>query len=161
AAATPVLAFALLLAWWAGRRIARPVTDLEGMAVAMERGEQVRSVATGVEQFDRLSGALEHAAGAIHERETKLSASLQALRLAHDQLREEQAKKDRFIATLAHELRNPLAPVRTGFQTLSEPPAADVANKTIAMMGPQQPTATPKESGRRCEPAPADCAIRA
>jgi len=137
AAATPVLAFALLLAWWAGRRIARPVTDLEGMAMAMERGEQVRSTATGVEQFDRLSGALEHAAGAIHEREMKLSASLQALRLAHDQLREEQAKKDLFIATLAHELRNPLAPVRTGVQILSESPPADVAKQTLAMMGRQ------------------------
>ena len=133
-AATPVLVFALLLAWWAGRRIARPVTDLEGMAVAMERGEQVRPISTGVEQFDRLSDAMEHAAGAISEREWKLSTSLQALRRAHDELREEQAKKDRFIATLAHELRNPLAPVRTGVQILSESPSADVASSTLAMM---------------------------
>jgi len=134
AVASAVLGFALLLAWWAGRRIARPVTDLQDMAMAMERGELVRSTTTGVEQFDRLSGALEHAAGAIHERETKLSASLQALRLAHDELREGQAKKDRFIATLAHELRNPLAPVRTGVQILSQSPSAEVASRTLTMM---------------------------
>jgi len=134
AAASAVLAFALLLAWWAGRRIARPVADLEGMALAMERGEQVRSLATGVEQFDRLSGAMEHAAGAIREREAKLSESLNAVRLVDDELRKEQAKKDRFIATLAHELRNPLAPVRTGVQILSQSPPADVAARTLAMM---------------------------
>jgi signal transduction histidine kinase len=135
AAATPVLMFALLLAWWAGRGIARPVSDLEGMAMKMERGEQVKALATGVEQFDHLSGAMEHAATAIHEREAKLSAGLQDLRLAHDALRQEQAKKDRFIATLAHELRNPLAPVRTGVQILAESPPADLASSTLAMMG--------------------------
>ncbi len=134
AAAGPVLVFALMLAWWAGRRIVRPVTDLEGMAMAMERGEQVRPLATGVEQFDRLSGAMEHAAATIREREAKLSGSLQALRLAHDELREEEAKKDRFIATLAHELRNPLAPVRTGVQILLASPPAEVASRTLAMM---------------------------
>lgn len=133
-AAGPVLVIALLLAWWAGRQIARPVTDLEGIAMAMERGEQVRSVATGVEQFDHLSVTMENAARAIREREAKLSESLQALRLAHDELQEEEAKKDRFIATLAHELRNPLAPVRTGVQILSELPPPDVASRTLAMM---------------------------
>jgi signal transduction histidine kinase/ActR/RegA family two-component response regulator len=134
AASGPVIALALLLAWWAGRQIARPVTDLESMAVAMEQGEQVQPLATGVEQFNRLAVAMAHAGRAIREREAKLSASLQALHLAHDELREEQSKKDRFIAILAHELRNPLAPVRTGLEILSESPSADVASHTLAMM---------------------------
>jgi signal transduction histidine kinase len=40
--------------------------------------------------------------------------------VTHDvtQLREHDRKKDEFIATLAHELRNPLAPVRSGVELL-------------------------------------------
>jgi len=35
-----------------------------------------------------------------------------------DQLREQDRRKDEFIATLAHELRNPLAPIRNGLQLI-------------------------------------------
>ena len=44
-----------------------------------------------------------------------------AQRLARDQarqLREEARRKDHFLATLAHELRNPLAPLRSGLELL-------------------------------------------
>lgn len=40
------------------------------------------------------------------------------LRHAEAQLRESKRRKDLFIATLAHELRNPLAPLRTGLECL-------------------------------------------
>ncbi|WP_397568110.1 response regulator [Schlesneria sp. T3-172] len=36
----------------------------------------------------------------------------------YEQLREQDRRKDEFLATLAHELRNPLAPVRNGLQIL-------------------------------------------
>jgi PAS domain S-box-containing protein len=36
----------------------------------------------------------------------------------NQQLRDADRKKDEFLATLAHELRNPLAPIRTGLQVL-------------------------------------------
>lgn len=39
-------------------------------------------------------------------------------RLYADQLREADRRKDEFLATLAHELRNPLAPIRNGLQIL-------------------------------------------
>ncbi|MBC7443327.1 MAG: response regulator, partial [Ramlibacter sp.] len=35
-----------------------------------------------------------------------------------DQLREQDIRKDEFLATLAHELRNPLAPIRNGLQLM-------------------------------------------
>ena len=35
-----------------------------------------------------------------------------------DELRDQDRRKDEFLATLAHELRNPLAPIRTGLQLL-------------------------------------------
>ncbi|MES3001873.1 MAG: response regulator [Pseudomonadota bacterium] len=42
----------------------------------------------------------------------------QALERSESQLREANRRKDEFLATLAHELRNPLAPVRTAAQLL-------------------------------------------
>lgn len=38
--------------------------------------------------------------------------------LLYESLREQDRRKDEFLATLAHELRNPLAPVRTGLEIL-------------------------------------------
>lgn len=49
-------------------------------------------------------------------------------REAERQMREADRRKDEFIATLAHELRNPLAPIRTGLEILRRvgelPPAS-------------------------------------
>jgi PAS domain S-box-containing protein len=42
----------------------------------------------------------------------------QRLSMLNDQLREQDRRKDEFLATLAHELRNPLAPIRTGLHAL-------------------------------------------
>jgi signal transduction histidine kinase/ActR/RegA family two-component response regulator len=41
-----------------------------------------------------------------------------ALRLSEEQLREADRRKDEFLAMLAHELRNPLAPIRTGLELI-------------------------------------------
>ena len=42
----------------------------------------------------------------------------EALRTNEEQLREADRRKDEFIAMLAHELRNPLAPIRTGLELI-------------------------------------------
>lgn len=44
--------------------------------------------------------------------------ALSALRSSEEQLREMDRRKDQFIATLSHELRNPLAPVRNALRIL-------------------------------------------
>ncbi len=41
-----------------------------------------------------------------------------ALRASEEKLREADRRKDEFLATLAHELRNPLAPIRTGLELI-------------------------------------------
>src|SRR5690606_13406428 len=41
-----------------------------------------------------------------------------ALRASERQLREADRRKDEFLAVLAHELRNPLVPIRTGVELL-------------------------------------------
>ena len=56
-------------------------------------------------------------------------------RRAYEQrLLEQDVSKDEFLATLAHELRNPLAPIRSGLQLLKLSPKAEVAARTLPVM---------------------------
>ena len=57
-----------------------------------------------------------------------------ALRNSEQTLSEAARRKDEFIATLAHELRNPLAPIRTGLQVLRSTKAADMTQATLDIM---------------------------
>jgi PAS domain S-box-containing protein len=52
-------------------------------------------------------------------------------------LAESDRKKDEFIALLAHELRNPLAPIRTGLQVLRQARDVAVRERTQQMMDRQ------------------------
>jgi signal transduction histidine kinase len=73
----------------------------------------------------------EHLETRVQERTAKLEESESALRAANKQ-------KDLFLATLAHELRNPLAPLRTGLDLLlHEPPQAPIVARTLSAMNRQ------------------------
>ncbi|WP_457391632.1 hybrid sensor histidine kinase/response regulator [Roseateles sp. P5_E1] len=52
---------------------------------------------------------------------------IDSLLRADHSLRQADQRKDEFLATLAHELRNPLAPIRTGLQLLGANPPQDEA----------------------------------
>ncbi len=54
-------------------------------------------------------------------RETALRDSEERLRLAIAALRDADRRKDAFLATLSHELRNPLAPIRNAAEVLASP----------------------------------------
>jgi PAS domain S-box-containing protein len=59
----------------------------------------------------------------------------QELERTSHELREADRRKDEFLATLAHELRNPLAPIRNGLQLLGiSQPGSQVAEQARAMM---------------------------
>jgi PAS domain S-box-containing protein len=49
-------------------------------------------------------------------------------------LRDNARRKDEFLATLAHELRNPLAPIRTGIEVLKLEPARELVHRTLGAM---------------------------
>jgi signal transduction histidine kinase len=53
-------------------------------------------------------------------------------------LREADRRKDEFLATLAHELRNPLAPIRNGIEVLKHAPADPVAGRAVLEMMDRQ-----------------------
>lgn len=55
-------------------------------------------------------------------------------RAVRDMLREADRRKDEFLATLAHELRNPLAPIRTGLAIIKKDPSGSPATKAREMM---------------------------
>jgi len=53
-------------------------------------------------------------------------------------LQQEDQRKDEFLATLAHELRNPLAPIRNGLQIMRLAPGDAAANERIRSMMERQ-----------------------
>ena len=57
-----------------------------------------------------------------HKYERELVNARTQLNALNDQLREADRRKDEFLATLAHELRNPLAPVRNVLQIMQQQP---------------------------------------
>ena len=64
-----------------------------------------------------------------------MNIDVSELREADDALREEDRRKDEFLAVLGHELRNPLAPLTTGIQLLRTPSAKpELVQPVQAMM---------------------------
>jgi PAS domain S-box-containing protein len=60
------------------------------------------------------------------------------LHRAQEVLRSADRQKDQFLATLAHELRNPLAPIRTAAHLLEHPSADEAARqRSVAIIGRQ------------------------
>lgn len=55
-------------------------------------------------------------------------------RIYEQRLLAQDARKDEFLATLAHEMRNPLAPIRNGLQMMKLSSHADVAARTLPVM---------------------------
>ena len=78
-----------------------------------------------VPEFDE-RGQVEFALGVTHD--------ITHRRDYEQRLLEQDVRKDEFLATLAHELRNPLAPIRNGLRLLKIAPRADVAAHTLPVM---------------------------
>ncbi|MFT3922131.1 MAG: ATP-binding protein [Myxococcales bacterium] len=79
---------------------------------------------------ERLSTALERERGEARH----IAAIAEENARLNEQLRDQDRRKDEFLATLAHELRNPLAPIRTGLGVLRLAGDTPQAERTRAMM---------------------------
>ncbi|MBD8530079.1 MULTISPECIES: ATP-binding protein [unclassified Massilia] len=111
-AATTMLA--LLAAWLAGDvLIVQRVRKLKDTARRIAAGDlDARSgIAYEREEIGQLGEALDEMAATLQKKEA-------ARGLAERELRAADQRKDEFLAMLAHELRNPLAPISTGAHLL-------------------------------------------
>ena len=105
---------ALLAAWLAGDvLIVQRVRKLMDTARRIAAGDlDARSgIAYDREEIGRLAQALDEMAATLQKKEA-------ARGLAERELRAADQRKDEFLAMLAHELRNPLAPISTGAHLL-------------------------------------------
>ncbi|MCX4247077.1 hybrid sensor histidine kinase/response regulator [Paraliomyxa miuraensis] len=98
---------------------------LEAWQSALERAEpfamecRVRR-ADGVHEWFKLRVRPIRDAGGAVARWFGVAANVDDLKQAEHALEQADRHKDEFLATLAHELRNPLAPIRTGLDLLRE-----------------------------------------
>ena len=67
----------------------------------------------------------------------QITAQRDELAAHSNALKEADRRKDEFLATLAHELRNPLAPLRYGLDTLKRNPESEVAAEVRDVMDRQ------------------------
>ena len=109
------LALALAAAWFFGdvlivRRVNALVSTADRIAAGAFASRS--GIHYGKEEIGRLARALDAMAEALQKKEEKHLNAERQLRVA-DQ------RKDEFLAMLAHELRNPLAPISAGAQLLA------------------------------------------
>lgn len=86
----------------------------------------------------RIEGELKHALAELHVREEQLREYQQQRGAEVEASLKEADRKSEFLAALAHELRNPLAPLRNGLQILRLRDCADeLSQRTVHMMDRQ------------------------
>jgi PAS domain S-box-containing protein len=66
-----------------------------------------------------------------------ISIDISRMKQVEEELREADQRKNEFLATLAHELRNPLAPIRNGLEILRLAQSGDIADRARSMMDRQ------------------------
>jgi len=90
-----------------------------------------------VQLSDKYEGEFTEADEAVLTQLAQMAAvAIENTRL-YNELREQDRRKDEFLATLAHELRNPLAPIRTGLEVLQRSSDPDRSSRARQMMARQ------------------------
>lgn len=122
------LVLAMLAAWFVGdvlvlRRVKRLATTANNIASGSLGARS--GIVYGNEEISELARALDAMAATLEDKEAQHLKAQAMLRLA-DQ------RKDEFLAMLAHELRNPLAPISAGAQLLQSGHASPEAVQRTA-----------------------------
>jgi signal transduction histidine kinase/ActR/RegA family two-component response regulator len=126
-----VMALSLAVVYVLSRRLQKAITDpldaMTGVAreIVARRDYSVRASKTtddeiglAVLAFNGMLDEIEARARASEEANAALQTEVQVRHAAEHALREADRRKDEFLATLAHELRNPLAPIRHAVKIL-------------------------------------------
>jgi signal transduction histidine kinase len=107
-----VLALGVVLSLMLGRRISATIDAVAADARSLADAEPIAERRSSIRQVSTLFASLREASGMQRDKE-------QAREQAVEALREADRRKDEFLAMLAHELRNPLAPLRNAMSVLS------------------------------------------
>ncbi|HKP30403.1 MAG TPA: ATP-binding protein, partial [Gemmatimonadales bacterium] len=122
-----LIALGLVVGWWANARITRPLTELTQRAEAITATNRpgMATVPSGGDELDRLQHAFDTMADSVWQSRVALESkvlertrAVEDLKASEEALRVADRRKDEFLATLAHELRNPLAPIRNAAQVI-------------------------------------------
>jgi signal transduction histidine kinase/ActR/RegA family two-component response regulator len=138
------LGVALVLSTLLQRSITGPLSSMASIAqhVIAERDYSLRASRAGedeigllVEAFNSMLEEVQARTRELVQSNAKLRTEIESREAAEAALREADRRKDEFLATLAHELRNPLAPIRHAVQLLEivglEPWRRDWARQVI------------------------------
>lgn len=121
------LGLAMLLAIWLRGAVTKPIYAITNSArqVMQSRDFSLRAqkftedeIGVLCDAFNDMLGEVERRAKALEDSNYSLEYEMGERQAAEDALRIADRRKDEFLATLAHELRNPLAPLMNGLQIL-------------------------------------------
>lgn len=126
-----VMALSLLIAYALSKRLQKVITEpLEAMSIVareiVDRRDyslRARKFANDefglvVDAFNNMLQEVQVRALAQEQTNEKLQQEIEVREAAEEAMREADRRKDEFLATLAHELRNPLAPIRHAVKLL-------------------------------------------
>jgi signal transduction histidine kinase len=99
------------------RELQRLNRNLEDANADLARANSALQAEKALE-LRQLNDALERTNRDLAHTNTNLQAEIAERRRIEDKLRDTDRRKDEFLATLAHELRNPLAPIRNALRLL-------------------------------------------
>ena len=106
-----VLAAGVVLSVLLGRRISAAIEAVATDARSLADGEPIAERRSSIRQVSMLFASLREASRVQRDKEHAREQAVEALR-------EADRRKDEFLAMLAHELRNPLAPLRNALKVL-------------------------------------------
>src|SRR5690606_23435733 len=132
-----LLAVAIALAYWVGRKISRPLRILDATAQAMGGGQRVVAVATGMVETDRTAQVLAHASEQIHEARVEMAArvaeAVQQAEQSQSALLQVQKLEalGRLTGGIAHDFNNLLQALTVGLQLASRASPDERAQRAL------------------------------